>query len=212
MKTSLREKEVLLKEVHHRVKNNLQILYSLLALQADAIQNQEGLQALTESQSRVMSIALIHEQLYRSNDLARIDFASYVSSLTEQLFRSYGVKPGQIERRIAIDSALLSIDQAIPCGLIINELVSNALKYAFPPAKTTNLPALIEISLHSDPGAGLTLTVRDTGIGLPQSVVLDKPGRLGLQLVAILTNQLHGTIEVERAGGTLFRITIPTFQ
>ena len=205
---SLREKETLLKEIHHRVKNNLQVLYSLLTLQADLIHSEEGLKALNESRSRVMSIALIHEQLYRSEDLARIDFAGYVDALTAQLFRSYGVKPGQIERQITVDRILLSVDQAIPCGLIINELVSNALKHAFP-ASWEGPAAEILVSLTLEGDEMLTMVVSDTGIGLPQAIDLDQPKRLGLQLVTTLTRQLHGTLTLDRLQGTTFRITFP---
>ncbi|MBI1877890.1 MAG: response regulator, partial [Chloroflexi bacterium] len=213
LKASLREKEVLLREIHHRVKNNLQVLSSLLALQAGSIKNKAGLAVLTESRSRVVSMALIHEQLHRSKDLARIDFADYVRTLTTQLFRSYGIKPGQIGLQIAVDPVLLGIDQAIPCGLIINELVSNALKHAFPLAEAlrrpAEAPAEIQIALHSEQEGPLTLTVSDTGIGLPQAVDLSKPDGLGLQLVTTLTRQLHGAISLERVAGTIFRITFP---
>jgi two-component sensor histidine kinase len=205
---SLREKETLLKEIHHRVKNNLQVLYSLLTLQANLIHSEEALKALNESRSRVMSISLIHEQLYRSEDLARIDFAGYVDALTAQLFRSYGVKPGQIERRIAIDRVLISVDQAIPAGLIINELVSNALKYAFP-ANWQGALAEITVSLFPESSDMLVLTINDTGIGLPLAIDLEQPTRLGLQLVTTLTRQLRGTLTLDRSQGTTFRITFP---
>jgi two-component sensor histidine kinase/CheY-like chemotaxis protein len=213
LKASLREKEVLLKEIHHRVRNNLQILSSMLTLQANSIKNEQVRSALTESRSRVISMALIHEQLYHSKDLARIDFAEYARTLTTQLFRSYGIKPGQIELHLALDSVLLGVDQAIPCGLIINELVSNALKHAFSPSggnpRPIGAPAEIRVALHSEQEDTLVLMVNDTGVGLPQAVDLSNPSGLGLQLVTTLTKQLQGTISVERGAGTIFRITFP---
>jgi two-component sensor histidine kinase len=216
LNASLREKEVLLKEIHHRVKNNLQVLSSLLSLQADSIKNKEGLKALSESRSRVMSMALVHEQLYNSKDLARVDFADYANILTTQLLRSYGVKPGQIRLQLAIDPILLGVDQAIPCGLIINELVSNALTHAFPGKRATHraveTPSEIRVGLHSEQADTLTLTVSDTGVGLPPTVNLNKPSSLGLQLVITLTQQLQGAITLERAAGTTFRITFPAFS
>jgi PAS domain S-box-containing protein len=201
---SLKEKEVLLKEIHHRVKNNLQVISSLLSLQAANIKDQGTLEQLRESQNRIRSMALIHERLYQSNDLARIDFDEYARNLVSFLARSYSV-PG-VKLSVNVQNIELSVNAAIPCGLIINELVSNALKYAFPSERTGE----VEISVQPLPGNSLVLCVRDNGVGLPEDVELGKTSTLGLQLVVTLSNQLSGTIELSRENGTAISVTFPT--
>jgi two-component sensor histidine kinase len=204
IKASLEEKEVLLKEIHHRVKNNLQVISSLLYLQSKSIKDKAALQMFQESQNRVRSMAFIHERLYQSQDLARVDFAEYVRSLTNYLFRSYGVSMDVIQLKINIDNVPLSIDTAIPCGLIVNELVSNSLKYAFPDGKGGE----IRIELGSDGDNRFALMVSDDGVGLPEDVDFRKTESLGLQLVNNLSvAQLEGAIDLDRSGGTTFRIT-----
>jgi len=203
VKASLKEKEVLLKEIHHRVKNNLQVIYSLLDLQSNYIKDPQALRVFKEGQNRIRSMALIHEKLYQSRDLAKIDFAKYLQSLTDHLFRSYGVDPETITLRIYVEDVFLGVDTAIPCGLIINELVSNSLKYAFPTGRNGE----IVIDLRSDRENNLTLTIRDNGVGLPKDLDLQNTMSLGLQLVTLLSAQLGGTLALDRRGGTAFKIT-----
>jgi len=208
IKISLKEKEVLLKEIHHRVKNNLQIISSLLYLQSKNIKDQEALGIFRDSQNRVKSMALIHEKLYRSEDLARIDFAEYVRSLTNSLFGSYGVNSDAIKLKVNVDDFSLGLDTAIPCGLVINELVSNSFKYAFPDGRGGE----IRIDLHTDNDGRLALIVSDNGVGLPEGLDFRNTGSLGLQLVNTLVNQLDGTVELDRSGGTEFKIIFQRTQ
>ncbi len=202
IRASLEEKEVLLKEIHHRVKNNLQIISSLLYLQSKSIKEEGALYMFKESQNRIKSMALIHEKLYRSEDLARIDFAEYIRNLTGSLSRSYEINPNKVELKINVDKTSLGIDTAIPCGLIINELVSNSLKYAFPDGREGE----INIDFHSD-GDKLTLIVTDNGIGFPKDLDFRNTESLGLQLVNNLANQLNGNVELDGTDGTQFKIT-----
>lgn len=201
-KASLVEKEMLLREVHHRVKNNLQVISSLLSLQSEHIKDKKALEMFRESQNRVVSMAKIHEKLYKSGDLTRIDFAEYIRSLACDLLRSYGSDPKRIKLKINVHDVLMSIDTAISCGLIINELVSNSLKHAFPEGREGE----IHVYLLSDDGSDFALIVSDNGIGLPEDIDLRSTESLGLLLVSTLTNQLKGTIEVDRSSGTEFRI------
>lgn len=204
LKSSLKEKEVLLKEIHHRVKNNLQIISSLLNLQSGYIQDGEAGAMFKESRNRVKSMALIHERLYQSKDLARIDIADYVRNLTTHLFRSYGAKARAVSLEIDVENILLDIDTAMPCGLIINELVTNSLKHAFPPGTSGK----IRIGLHRDNHDGLALSVSDNGVGLTPDFDFQQTESLGLQLVNTLTEQLQGQIEIARDEGTTFKIML----
>ncbi|WP_052309950.1 histidine kinase N-terminal 7TM domain-containing protein [Methanocella arvoryzae] len=197
---SLQEKEVLLKEIHHRVKNNLQIISSLLSLQAGT-SSKESAAAFTESQNRIRSMALIHEKLYQSSNLSRIDFGGYVSGLMSHLVKSYAPGPG-ISVDIDIEDIALDIDLAIPCGLIINELASNSLKYAFKDGRQGNILIRMEKT-----GSLYTLTVGDDGVGLPRILDFRDSPSLGLQLVNTLVDQLEGTIELGQDTGTTFKIT-----
>lgn len=199
IRLSLKEKEVLLKEVHHRVKNNLQIISSLLNLQSKYIKDDQALEMFKESRNRIRSMTLIHEKLYRSKDLANLDVAEYIQNLSSNLFRSYSA--GRVNLKTQVDDILLGIDTAIPCGLIINELVSNSLKHAFPDKQGEIL-----VNLHRDDGK-FTLTVSDNGVGFPEHVDFRNTDSLGLQLVCTLTDQLDGAIELNRTGGTEFKIT-----
>ncbi|MBW4543415.1 MAG: PAS domain-containing protein [Symplocastrum torsivum CPER-KK1] len=201
---SLREKEVLLQEIHHRVKNNLQVILSLLDLQSQHIKEQATLEIFRESCSRVRSMALVHETFYKSKHFAKINFTEYIQDLTSYLFATYGVNIETINLELELDEVSLNIDTAIPCGLIVNELVSNALKYAFP-----NLPkGIIYVALDSDEKYHI-LTVKDNGIGLPLGFNIQALKSLGLQLVSVLTAQLEGTLELDRTQGTEFRIRFP---
>ena len=202
IKVSLREKEVLLQEIHHRVKNNLQVISSLLSLQSGYIEDKQAIEMIEESQNRIKSIALIHEQLYQSKDLARIDLTKYIRHLVADLFRSYGVNSETITLKINIDNILLDMDTAIPCGLIINELASNSLKHAFPAGKGGE----IRIDLHSDKDNQFTLIISDNGVGFPGGLDFRDTKSLGLQLVNTLVDQLGGTIELHSNGGTEFKL------
>ncbi|MCE7980455.1 MAG: PAS domain S-box protein [Caldilinea sp. CFX5] len=199
---ALKEKEALLKEVHHRVKNNLQIITSLLNLQAAQIKDTTVLQIFIETKNRVRSMALLHETLYSTENLARIDFARYVDSLCAHLFRSYGVDPQRIGLQTAIAGGTLDLDQAIPCGLIINELVSNAIKYAFPDERT----GTVWVALQPYTAHQYQLCVRDNGVGLPVALDLIRTESLGLRLVHDLTLQLNGELTVTRTAGAAFTI------
>ena len=199
IQASLQEKEVLLKEIHHRVKNNLQLISSMMRLQSGTIDDPQMLHVFKESQDRVKTMARIHEELYRSKDLARIDFANYVKGLTTNLVRSFG---SGIELTVESNEVYFGIDTAIPCGLIINELVSNCLKYAFQGEQQGE----IQIGLRSDGDDRFTLTVRDNGVGFPADVDFQNTNSLGLQLVNTLAKQLRGTIQLDRGSGTTFVI------
>jgi PAS domain S-box-containing protein len=199
----LEEKEVLLKEVHHRVKNNLQVISSLLNLQMNVISNKETRELIRESQNRVRSMALIHEKLYQSDNVGQIDLEDYLRSLTRDLFRSYGV--GGVNLKLEVEQIKLDVDTAIPCGLIVNELVSNALKYAFPLGKEGQVH--LKVARVSRQQAAMS--VSDNGIGLPAELAGYSSNTLGFQLVHMLVKQLHGTLDVVRNGGTTFMITFP---
>jgi len=204
IKASLKEKELLLQEIHHRVKNNLQVISSLLKLQSEYIEDKQAFQMFKDSQNRIKSMALIHEKLYKSKDLAEIDFKIYINDLAYELFRSYEIDPSKIALRMDVKDISLRIDVAIPCGLIINELISNSLKYAFPQGREGG----IKIALRSINKNKIELKVKDNGIGLPEDFDFRKTKSLGLHIVTILVeDQLDGKIELNRAGGTEFKIT-----
>ncbi len=199
---SLREKEVLLKEIHHRVKNNLQIISSLLNLQSRYGTDDGALELLKESQNRVKTIALIHEMLYQSSDLAQIDFTEYIQGLTANLLRSYGGPKG-VEMRVSGQGIRLGLDTAIPCGLIINELVSNSVKHAFPGARG----GIVRVNLSRNSAGEFILEVSDNGIGFSSEKDIFSVDTLGLRLVRNLTEQLSGRIALDRQAGTKFLIT-----
>jgi PAS domain S-box-containing protein len=200
---SLQEKEVLLKEIHHRVKNNLQIISSLLNLQTRGIEDTSTLQAMRDSQMRIRSMALIHEKLYQSPSLASIDFGEYVKSLTIDLFRTYRGHASGIQLEIKVDEVFLGLDHAVSCGLILNELMTNALKYAFPNGRN----GTIWVELHSTPEQILNLRVADNGVGIPSDLDIFNTKSLGLQLVNNLVRQLDAALEVETSPGTSFLIS-----
>ena len=202
IKDSLKEKEMLLMEIHHRVKNNMQIISSLLNLQSRHIKDKNDLDLFKNSQNRVRSMALVHEMLYKSEDLARIDFAKYIKELTDQLFRSYKVNLSSIKITLDIDDIPLGVDMAIPCALIINEIVSNSLKYAFQKKKRGE----IKIEFSKDNKGKHTLMVSDDGVGLPGEIDIDKTESLGLSLINTLTGQLRGDIKIDSTRGTKYTI------
>ncbi|GAB4196825.1 MAG: hypothetical protein Fur006_44680 [Coleofasciculaceae cyanobacterium] len=202
MQRALREKEVLLQEIHHRVKNNLQVISSLLDLQSQHLKDSAMLPIFQESCNRVKSMSLVHELLYRSKDYSQINFMEYLTSLTSYLFQSYGVNTNSITLDLDVDDVPLNTDKVITCGLIIQELVSNTLKYAFP--NHTN--GKIKISLQTGFDRCCTLIIKDNGIGLPTELDLANVKSLGLRLVKVLINQLEGTFEIDRTLGTEFTI------
>ncbi|MEQ9482947.1 two-component regulator propeller domain-containing protein [Coleofasciculus sp. F4-SAH-05] len=205
LQTSLREKIVLLQEVHHRVKNNLQIISSLLDLQSQRLTDPQVLDVFQQSENRVKSMALVHNQLYQSTSLEKIDFADYVETLASYLFQSYGVNRSLInliKLQIDVEPISLNLDTAIPCGLLLNELLSNALKYAFPESR----PGVITIKLTSECDRRLTLTVQDNGIGLPEGFEPENPKTLGFQLIQALSEQLEGELDITQDQGTQFTI------
>jgi PAS domain S-box-containing protein len=203
IKDSLKEKELLIKEIHHRVKNNLQIISSLLKLQSGYIRDKEAHEMLEESRNRIQSMAIVHQKLYQSKSLSKIDFHDYINQLLMHLFQVYTIDNEVISLYVKTKDVSMGIDTAIPCGLIINELVSNSLKYAFPDGRKGN----IEIEMKKSGVYMFVLTVSDDGIGLPGNIDFRNTVSLGLQLVITLTEQLDGTIELNQENGTKFTIT-----
>lgn len=205
LEASLKEKEVLLRELHHRVKNNLQIVVSLLNLQSKDIRDKGDLQFFKAIQSRIRSMILIHDKLHQSQNLANIDTTDYIKTLSEHIFRSYNVKLGTVVLKTNIAKLNINIDTAIPCGLIINELISNSLRHAFvKPIKGRK--AEVRINLHKDKAGDIRLVISDSGVGLPKDIDFRNTKSLGLQLVRILVEQLNGTIKLNRSKGTKFTI------
>ncbi len=208
LKASLEEKEILLKEIHHRVKNNLQTVYSLLSLQANALQDPQLVSLFKDSQYRVKAMALIHEKLYQSESLANINFNEYVQRLVTDLVRSYSTKPA-LQVAIEIAQCELAVDVVLPCGLMINELISNALKYAFPGDRG----GTIQISFSAPTPQQYRLVIADDGVGLPEDIVfshdISSLNTLGLQLVHAFVRQLQGTITLDCLGGSRFEILFP---
>ncbi|HOD13595.1 MAG TPA: histidine kinase dimerization/phosphoacceptor domain -containing protein [Spirochaetota bacterium] len=202
---SVREKEILLKEIHHRVKNNFQVIMSLLNLQTRSIIDPEMLKRFDDSANRIRAMAIVHEKLYQSDNLSQIDFSSYIKTIAEDLFQTNsfsGDRPGLV---IDAEETQLGIDQAIPCGLIVNELITNALKYAF---NDEGAPNRLAITLRND-GGMISLRISDNGPGLPAGIDIEKTETLGFQLVGLLTRQIRGTCRVEREGGTTWDISFP---
>ena len=203
---SLREKEILLREVHHREKNNLQVISGLLELQASSIGNPDLTGMLNQSQSRIQAMALVHEKLYASKDFARIDCAGYVGALSQDLFQSHKINPGKIDLIIQTDGVYVDINKAIPCGLVLNELISNALKHAFPGDRHGEL----QIIIREEKNTEMEIVVRDNGLGLPDDVNIHQPRTMGLNLVnGLVKKQLKGQMEVRRDNGTEIRIKFP---
>jgi PAS domain S-box-containing protein len=197
IRASLREKEVMLKEIHHRVKNNLQVISSLLSLQSEHVQDDQVRRVLRDSQSRVRSMAIIHQRLYQSTNLAEINFAGYIEELCSQLFRTYGASGKNIQLVTEAEEISLEVDKAIPCGIILNELVSNALKYAFPAAAEGTVGVEFR-----EKGREIQLVVRDDGIGMPPDFQGRAAESLGLRLVNMLTEQLGGSVTVGNNNGS----------
>lgn len=199
---SLQEKEILLSEIHHRVKNNLQVIISLLGMQMDYINDENVIAAVMESMNRIKSMAFIHQRLYRSTDLAHVDLKGYIKVLADNLIQTYNVSNNGLSIDLKIDDIFLKIDAAIPCGLILNELISNSLKHAF----TDRKKGKICISLNKNENDSLTMVVEDNGIGMGGDIDFNRQKSLGLRLVRLLVNQLRGSVEVDRTHGTKFVI------
>ena len=194
--------KIVLKEIHHRVKNNLQIIISLFNLQSNYVKDDEAFKALREGQDRIKSMALIHEKFYQSAGLSKIDFDEYIKRLSENLFQSFNMSLEQVALRIESEKISLDIDSAVPCGLIINELVSNSLKHAFQNGRTGE----IFIGFNETPTNKYLLIISDNGSGFPDGFHLETADSLGMQLVLALTDQLDGNIKLDKSKGTKFSI------
>jgi len=199
---SLREREVLLQEVHHRVKNNLQVISSLINLQARQLDDPRARGALDECKTRVEAIALIHEKLYQSKDYARVPFSDYAKSLARGIFEANRPSPSNIVLSLETDDVTLPVDRAIPCALVLNELLTNGLKHAFPAGRR----GLLRVGLYERDGE-VTLMVADDGVGIPDDVDPAESPSLGMQLVATLSRQLDGKLELQRFPGTTIQVT-----
>mgnify|MGYP002631019299 CR=1 FL=1 len=202
LEKSIKEKEVLLKEVHHRVKNNMQVISSILNLQSSYIDDETALSILRESQDRIKSMSFVHESLYQSNTLSEVNFSEYIQNIARNLFHSYGRPQGGLRLDFELEEVFLNLDTSIPCGLIINEIVSNSLKYAFEGRESGIIK--IEFSKLSD--GKLKLIVSDNGIGLPDNFDIENAESLGLQLVTTLITQVSGALEIDTTNGTRFNI------
>ena len=202
LEDSIKEKEVLLKEVHHRVKNNMQVISSILNLQSSYISDETALAILRESQDRIKSMSFVHESLYQSKTLSEVNFSEYIQNISRNLFHSYSRPAGGIALRFDLEEDFLNLDTSIPCGLIINELVSNSLKYAFQGREK----GVVVISFSKLADGKLKLIVADDGIGLPEGFDIENAESLGLQLVTTLVTQISGKMEIDRTNGTCFNI------
>jgi len=202
LEQSIKEKEVLLKEVHHRVKNNMQVISSILNLQSSYITDEHALSIIRESQDRIKSMSFVHESLYQSDTLSEVNFAEYIENITRNLYYSYGRSQGGIELEFELEKIFLNLDTSIPCGLIINELMSNAMKYAFQGRPIGK----VRISLSKLSDGRLKLIVADNGIGLPPELDIENAESLGLQLVTTLITQISGELEIDNDNGTTFTI------
>jgi len=199
---SLKEKSTLLSEIHHRVKNNMQIITSLLRLQSEQIANTKHADMFKDAENRIKAMALIHERLYKSEDFMEVDFQRYVQTLVDSLLRSYTAVRGRIQLNITMEDVSLGMDKAIPCGLLINEAISNSLKHAFP-----EQAGEIRIDFRPVEGDLLELTISDNGIGLSEEIDFDAADSMGLTLIKLLgVDQLDGAIELNRQGGTTIRV------
>jgi PAS domain S-box-containing protein len=204
MRASLQEKEVLLREIHHRVKNNLQVIASLLNIQVSSEPDDEARKSLAESQNRIHSMALVHQMLYQSKDLAQIDAREYLERLVSRLVQGYNVAPDRIAVHVSAIPLRLDIDRAIPCGLIVNELVTNALTHAFPDGRKGHVLVLL-----TEENDRVTLTVSDDGVGLPPDLDLDRVRSFGLRIASTLAKQLDGSIALTRKHGSTFSVVFP---
>jgi len=204
LSATLREREILLQEIHHRVKNNLQVISSLINMQVRQLEDTSSRDALEECQTRVQAIALIHEKLYQSKDYSRVPFSEYAKSLASNIFAATGISPAAVSLQLAMEDVSLGVDKAIPCGLILNELITNSLKHAFPPPARGS----VRVELRSEDNR-ICFSVSDDGVGMSDKFDLKDSSSLGLSLVYTLVEQLEGQVEILRESGTTFRITFP---
>lgn len=202
LKNSLREKDVLLKELHHRVKNNLQVISSLVSLQADAHANPSLRDLFENVQDQVRTMALVHEKLYQNEDIGHVEFADYARSLLQYLWRAHGTVASDVKLTLDLQPVSLTVEAAVPCGLMLNELASNSLKHAF----RGRSDGEVCVSLHSEPDGRVRLCVGDNGVGMPAGLDWRKSQSFGLRLVQMLAGQLNGTVEMRTDGGTKFEV------
>jgi two-component sensor histidine kinase len=202
---TLKEREVLLQEIHHRVKNNLYVIISLMEMQARTMKHSEGRRALEECQGRVHAIALIHEKLYQSQNYAEIPFADYLRGLADEVFHATGVSQSTVGLTLSVADVAITVEKAIPCGLILNELITNALKHAFPGGRS----GTVRVELEKADARRLRLAVADDGVGLPPGLNIHDAKSLGLRLVETLASQLDGELKVNGARGTSFELEFP---
>ena len=205
LQDALSQAQILLRELHHRVKNNLQVIASLLNLQSASLHDPHIQAVLQDCQERIRAMALVHELLYQGRDLGRIKLAQYLEVLAKQLFGAYRIDPERVHLSIQADEVLLDVNTAIPCGLLCHELISNCLKHAFPGQQSGD----VTITIRAIPAGQLTVTVHDTGIGFPAGVDFHKTESLGLQVACLLTKQLQGAMTLTRDCGTCFTLTFP---
>jgi two-component system, sensor histidine kinase PdtaS len=205
IEAALKEKDLLLAEIHHRVKNNLQVVHSLLDLQSLQTSDRSVREMLRESQNRVQSMALIHQTLYQSKDFAEVDFRHFLETLVPTLLATYLIDSQRVKLDIAAADVHLPINIAVPCGLIVNELISNALKHGFPENRLGRITAELSTVAEQE----LQLSVTDDGVGMPEDLVISDAKTLGLQLVLLLTDQLGGELAIQRRNPTRFDIRFP---
>jgi len=202
LKASLHEKDILLKEVHHRVKNNLQVISSLIDLQAERLTDPATRALFRDTRDRVRSMALVHEKLYQSADLAHTELGAYIRNVMKELFLAHGEVSSKVSLQLELDPVFLPVDMAIPCGLILNELATNSLKHAFVGRER----GTIEIQLTSVPNESVRLLFRDDGWGLPDGLNLQAAESLGLRLIRMLGKQLRGEVVTRSGEGTTFEL------
>lgn len=202
LRASLRERESMLKETHHRVKNHLQVIAGLLSLQAASVTQPDALDVLTESQHRVHAMALLHKTLYGFINLGNVDLSRYLGELCGYLFRSYRVNPARPRLELNVEAVNVPLDKTIRCGLLVNEIVSNSVKHALPDDRAGKI--IVRVRTAQD--CRLHLTLADDGVGMPIDLVIDQTLSLGLRLIPILTEQLSGELTIKRSEGTRFEL------
>lgn len=207
LKKALEDKDLLLKEIYHRVKNNLMVISSLLSLQSQYIKDKEALASFRESENRAKSMALIHERLYRSTDLKQIDFGEFIRTFSYELYQSIVADPSKVTLELNVESIKLDINASIPLGLIVNELITNSMKYAFPEGRK----GTINIDFYGE-NDYFVLKIADNGVGIPLDIDIYNTSTLGLRLVHNLTEQIDGTLELNRENGTSFKIIFPEMK
>ncbi len=203
LRNALAEKTTLLQEVHHRVKNNLQVICSLLAMQINCAGGDSSVSALNDAHARVLAVSLIHEQIYQSETVSELDFGEYIDRLSEFIFAAYCIDPSRIQLRTTLEPVRLGVDQAVPCGLILNELLSNVLKHAF----TDGRAGMVSVTLQNTPDGFAHLTVADNGVGFAADFQWEREHSLGMKVVRALVKQLRGNLFVSGADGATFRIS-----